>query len=65
MSQWSEDILTLTSSTNKISFSLLNRLLNFFDKHKKDLDFQDVKLIVDKSEEYRLYLNEHSSYFID
>jgi len=56
MRHWSEDIVTITSSSNIISF---------FNKHKHQLDLEDVKLIVDKCEECRLYLNEHSCSYIE
>ncbi len=32
----------------------------FFHEHKEELDLDDMKIIVDKSEECRLYLNEHN-----
>lgn len=65
MSHWSEDILTITSSSNTISISLWVTLLNFFNNHKHQLDPDDVKLIVDKCEKCRLYLNEHSKDYIE
>jgi len=65
MSQWRKDILTITSSTETISFSLWVSLLNVFEKHKEELDLEDVKIIVDKVEEYRIYLNQHSCSHIE
>lgn len=65
MSHWREDILTLTSSNKPISFCYWTTLLNFFDKHKDQLDIDDVKIIVDKCEECRIYLNEHSKTHIE
>ena len=65
MSRWSENISNLFSSNQPISFYLWVKLLNFFEKHKNHLDIDDVKLIVDKCEEYRLYLNEHSCSYIE
>jgi len=32
-------------------------LLNFFDNHKEELNLKELKKIVDKCEECRLYLN--------
>jgi len=60
MGQRREDILQLTSSSIPISFSHWNELLKFFNEYKEQLDLEDLQIIVDKSEEYRLYLNEHS-----
>jgi hypothetical protein len=33
-------------------------LLNFFDRNKEELNLKELKIIVDKCEECRLYLNE-------
>lgn len=65
MSQWREDILLITSSTETISFFLWVSLLNIFEKHKEELDLEDVEIIVDKVEEYRIYLNQHSCSHIE
>lgn len=65
MSLLGEVIIRLTSPNNPITFSHWVTLLNFFTKHQEQLDFDDIKIIVDKSEEYRLYLNEHSCSFIE
>lgn len=59
MSHQSENILTIFSS-DTISFILWVKLLNFFDDNKDQLDLEDIKLLVDKCEECRLYLNENS-----
>ena len=60
-----DDILTITSSNEPISFYYWIKLLTFFDKHKEQLDLEDIKIIVDKCEECRLYLNEHSNSYIE
>ena len=65
MSYWSEDISNLFSSNKPISFHLWVKLLNFFEENKNHLDLDDVKLLVDKCEECRLYLNEHSCSHIE
>jgi len=65
MSQWREDILLTTSSTEPNSFYLWISLLNVFEKHKDDLDLEDIEIIVDKVEECRIYLNKHSSSYIE
>ncbi len=39
-------------------------MLKFFSEHKEHLDLDDIRLIVDRSEECRIYLNEHSRSFI-
>ena len=36
-------------------------ILNFFDKYKEDFDEEDLKIIVDKVEECRLYLNKDNN----
>ena len=36
-------------------------ILNFFEKHKDDCDEKDLKIIVDKVEECRLYLNKDNT----
>lgn len=56
MSQRSGDILKLFASEH-ISFTLWVIMLNYFKDHKDQLDLEDVKLLVDKCEECRLYLN--------
>lgn len=58
------EILKLTSTNEPISFFLWVKLLTFFEKHKEQLDLEDIKIIVDKCEECRLYLNENSSTYI-
>jgi len=60
MSHRSEDILIIFSSNQPISFLLWTKLLNFFEDHKEVLDLEDMKILVGKCEECRLYLNEHS-----
>ncbi len=65
MSPRREEILTLTSSDIPISFSHWNSLLKFFSDNKEQLDLEDMKIIVTKSEEYRIYLNEHSCSYIE
>jgi hypothetical protein len=60
MSHRSEDILTIFSSNQPISFLLWTKLLNYFEYNKEQLDLEDIKILVDKCEECRLYLNEHS-----
>lgn len=57
MSQWREDILKITSTEQPISFFTWITLLTFFNKHKDQLDLEDIKIILDKSEEHRVYLN--------
>lgn len=65
MSCWRKDILTITSSTETINFSLWVSLMNVFEKHVDELDLEDVEIIVDKVEEYRIYLNQHSCSHIE
>jgi len=63
MSHWTEDILSL--SNKPITFALWNNVLTFFIVHKTQLDLEDIKIIVDKSEECRLYLNKHNRLHIE
>jgi len=65
MSQWRKDILAITSSNKTISFSLWVSLMNVFENHQNELDLEDVEIIVDKVEEYRIYLNQHSCSHIE
>ncbi len=59
MSRWRNDILELTSSNNPTSFFQWNKLLNFYNENKEELDEKEYGMVLDKSEEYRLYLNSH------
>lgn len=65
MSHWRKDILAITSSNKPISFSLWVSLMNVFEMYKDELDLKDVEIIVDKVEEYRIYLNQHSCSHIE
>jgi len=58
MSRWRKDIKKLSSSKNPLSFWNWIQVLNFFEEHKNDLDIGDLELIVKRSEENRLYVNE-------
>ncbi len=60
-----EDIVLLTSSEIPISFSHWSEILKYFTQYKTQLDVADLQLIVDRSEECRLYLNIHSSSHIE
>ncbi len=59
MSRWRNDILELTSSDKPTTFIQWNELLNFYNENKEELDEKECALVLDKSEEYRLYLNSH------
>ncbi len=65
MSRWRNDILIITSSNITISFIKWNELINFYKEHKQDLDEKECRMVLDKSEEYRLYLNTHSQSYIE
>ena len=65
MSSWKNDIIKIISSNQELSFHSWIILLNFYEKHKKELDIEDLKLIVDRSEEIRIYLNENSCSYIE
>ena len=52
------ELINLTSSDNPIDFYYFISLLNFFDNNKNELNLEELKIIVDKCEECRLYLNE-------
>jgi hypothetical protein len=56
-----EEFISLTQSDSPIDFYYFISLLNFFDKNKDDLNLKELKIIVDKCEECRLYLNEDST----
>ena len=51
------EFLFLTSSDSPINFYYWVSLLNFFDDHKDELNLKELKKVVDKCEECRLYLN--------
>lgn len=65
MSQWGEDIENLTSPKNPITFLHWNKLINFYRAHKHQLNKTERKLVTDKSEYYRIYLNNNSCSHIE
>ncbi len=60
-----EDIVTLTSSDIPLSFGHLVDILNYFNIHKEQLDIESLKIIVDRCEECRLYLNQANTDIIE
>lgn len=58
MSQWSEDVVNITCSKIPLSLYSWVCLLNFYKEHKNELSAEDLELIVDKCDEYRIQLNE-------
>jgi hypothetical protein len=57
MSQWGEDINRITSPDNPLSFSNWVEILNFFERHKDDLEIKELEKLVDRCEQCRVYLN--------
>jgi hypothetical protein len=58
MGRWRKDIISLTSEKIPPSFYIWRKILNFFNDHKDEIDVDELKLIVDRSEKIRIYLNE-------
>lgn len=52
-----KELSSLLSSDSPIDFYYWISLLNFFDDHKDELNLKELKKVVDKCEECRLYLN--------
>ncbi len=65
MNRRREVIINLTSSNIPLSFTHWNEILNYFDIHKEQLDIEDLKIIVDRCEECRLYLNQDNTDIIE
>ena len=61
MNRQSKEFKAILHSDSPISFFYLVTILNFFEKHKEDFDEKDLKIIVDKVEECRLYLNKDNT----
>ena len=59
--RYDKELKTLLSTDSPIDFYLWISILNFFDIHKDDLNLKELKKIVDKCEECRLYLNEDNT----
>ena len=55
--RYDKELKTLLSSDSPIDFYYWISLLNFFDDHKEELNLKELKKVVDKCEECRLYLN--------
>jgi len=55
--RYDKELKTLLSSDSPIDFYLWISVLNFFDDHKEELNLKELKKVVDKCEECRLYLN--------
>ena len=53
-----KELKDLLSSDSPIDFYHWISLLNYFDIHKEELNLKELKKVVDKCEECRLYLNE-------
>lgn len=56
-----KEFKSLLSSDSPIDFYYWISLLNFFDNHKEELNLKELKKIVDKCEECRLYLNANNT----
>ena len=56
-----KELKNLLSPDSHIDFYYWISLLNFFDNHKEELNIKELKKIVDKCEECRLYLNENNN----
>jgi len=56
-----KELKTLLSSDSPIDFYYWISLLNFFDNHKEELNLKELKKVVDKCEECRLYLNKDNT----
>jgi hypothetical protein len=61
MNRQNEEFINILYSDTPISFFYFVTVLNFFDKYKVELDIEDLKIIVDKVEECRLYLNKDNT----
>jgi len=57
MSAWSEEINRITSSDIPLSFYIWVEILNFFERHKDELEIEELQKLVDKCEQCRVYLN--------
>ncbi len=55
--RYDKELKTLLSTDSPIDFYYWISVLNFFNKHKCELNLKELKKIVDKCEECRLYLN--------
>lgn len=58
MSHMEKDVSLIFSSDTPTIFQW-NKLLNYFALHKQHLNVTEMKKIVDKCEEYRLYINKN------
>ena len=56
-----KELKDLLSSDSPIDFYYWISLLNFFDDHKDELNLKELKKVVDKCEECRLYLNHENT----
>jgi len=56
-----KELKTLLSSDSPIDFYYWISILNFFDNHKEELNLKELKKVVDKCEECRLYLNKDNT----
>ena len=56
-----KEFKTLISSDSPIDFYHWASLLNFFDAHTEELNLKELKKIVDKCEQCRLYSNENNA----
>jgi len=56
-----KELKDLLSSDSSIDFYYWISLLNFFDNDKEELNLKELKKIVDKCEECRLYLNHENT----
>ena len=61
MKRQDSEFIDIFYSDTPISFFYLVTILNFFEKYKEEFDIDDLKIIVDKVEECRLYLNEDNN----
>lgn len=59
--QDNKELKSLLSSDSPIDFYYWVSLLNFFDDHKEELNLKELKKVVDKCEECRLYLNHENT----
>lgn len=59
--RYDKELKALLSSDSPIDFYYWISLLNFFDDHKNELNLKELKKVVDKCEECRLYLNEDNT----
>jgi len=60
-----EEFTNLTSIDTLPDFFYWITILNYFDKYKEELNEKELKILLDKSEECRVYLNENNTDPID